>query len=569
MLVNYNYDPLNRLATVQNSDTGTTSYGYDNVGNLQSVIYPNGVVHSYSYDTRNRLANLGVSGNKAAPGQPAVAGTIASYAYTLDAAGHRTSVSELSGRTVNYGYDNLYRLTNETIASDPTAINGAVNYTYDPVGNRTQISSTLAPIPAGTLNYDANDRFTVGDTYDANGNTTSSGGIADVYDFENHLVQQGGVAIVYDGDGNRVSKTVAGATTTYLVDTENPTGYAQVLTESTFQTGIIPYVYGLELISERRPISGPIANRYFVYDGHGSVRALTDSTGAVTDTYDYDAFGNLIHSTGSTPNNFLYSGEQFDPDLGLYYNRARYLNVSTGRFWSMDTFEGSPGFPRSLHKYLYSSGDPINRVDPSGNQDTLVEEAEEEAGEIAISTQTTVQPAVAATATTAAESVAVAAELKGALINAVLLGITVGTSVTLEGDNQPGPRPNPKNNDDSANRGSLQVQGKDILEGANSLNLVGHTDFKLDKNTLSWNWSQRYPLDVFTANSRLSEFLDILTPVQIGRRRDAFYRASRFINGAALGGGTGPTKQSFNARDPQYPDARVDINVDAGLAFVP
>jgi hypothetical protein len=68
--------------------------------------------------------------------------------------------------------------------------------------------------------YDANDRFTAGDTYDNNdnGNTVSSGGIADVYDFENHLIQQGGVKIVYDGDGNRVFKTVAGNKTGYLVD---------------------------------------------------------------------------------------------------------------------------------------------------------------------------------------------------------------------------------------------------------------------------------------------------------------------------------------------------------------
>jgi RHS repeat-associated protein len=49
-----------------------------------------------------------------------------------------------------------------------------------------------------------------------------------------------------------------------------------------------------------------------------------------------DAFGDLIHSTGTSYNNHLYSGEQFDPDLNLYYNRAPYLNVSTGRFWNMD-----------------------------------------------------------------------------------------------------------------------------------------------------------------------------------------------------------------------------------------
>jgi hypothetical protein len=63
---------------------------------------------------------------------------------------------------------------------------------YDAVGNGKQITSTLAPVPAGLWNYDANDRFTAGDTYDADGNTVSSGGIANVYDFENHLIQKGG-----------------------------------------------------------------------------------------------------------------------------------------------------------------------------------------------------------------------------------------------------------------------------------------------------------------------------------------------------------------------------------------
>lgn len=97
------------------------------------------------------------------------------------------------------------------------------------------------------------------------------------------------------------------------------------------------------------------------------MRALTDLTGAVTDTYDYDAFGNLIHSTGTTPNVYLYSGGQLDPDLHLYYNRARYLNVTTGRFWSMDSYEGDANAPLSLHKYLYVGADPASLRDPSGN----------------------------------------------------------------------------------------------------------------------------------------------------------------------------------------------------------
>ncbi len=122
--------------------------------------------------------------------------------------------------------------------------------------------------------------------------------------------------------------------------------------------------------------------RYYLYDGHGSVRALADTSGNVTDTYDYDAFGNLIHSTftsipplanvvSPSPNNYLYSGEQFDPDLNLYYNRARYLNVSTGRFSSMDTYEGDAASPFSLHKYLYTADDPIDLVDPEGKDFSL------------------------------------------------------------------------------------------------------------------------------------------------------------------------------------------------------
>ena len=115
-------------------------------------------------------------------------------------------------------------------------------------------------------------------------------------------------------------------TTKYLVDTQNPTGYAQVVYETITGNTTQPfdsartYVYGLELISKYRQFvannQGQTQISYYVYDGHGSVRALTSPTGAVTDTYDYDAFGNLIHSTGTTPNNYLFSGEQFDSDLG-------------------------------------------------------------------------------------------------------------------------------------------------------------------------------------------------------------------------------------------------------------
>jgi RHS repeat-associated protein len=94
---------------------------------------------------------------------------------------------------------------------------------------------------------------------------------------------------------------------------------------------------------------------------------LSNNLGNVTDTYTYDAFGTIIERTGNTDNNYLYAGEQFDSDLGFYYNRARYLNVSTGRFISQDNYEGTPFEPKSLHKYLYAENNSIDNLDPSGN----------------------------------------------------------------------------------------------------------------------------------------------------------------------------------------------------------
>src|SRR5437016_7318239 len=113
------------------------------------------------------------------------------------------------------------------------------------------MTSSLPAIPPGIFNFDTDDRLTT-DLYDANGNTTSSGGILNAYDFENHMIRHGNVSIVYDGDGNRVSETVGGLTTNYLVDTNNPTGYAQVVDELQNNSVTRTYSYGLERIYERQ-----------------------------------------------------------------------------------------------------------------------------------------------------------------------------------------------------------------------------------------------------------------------------------------------------------------------------
>ena len=101
------------------------------------------------------------------------------------------------------------------------------------------------------------------------------------------------------------------------------------------------YTRGVELISQER--NGRTS--FYLYDGHGSIVGLANESGVVTDTYSYDAFGNLIESTGTTANNYRYCGEQFDETTGLYYLRARYMDTSTGRFISQDSYAGSISDP--------------------------------------------------------------------------------------------------------------------------------------------------------------------------------------------------------------------------------
>jgi RHS repeat-associated protein len=175
-----------------------------------------------------------------------------------------------------------------------------------------------------------------------------------------------------------ISATLVSATG-YMTDAQNPTGYAQVLEErinTTAGTTVKLYAYGSDLISQS-VVSGPssVVTHYHAYDGLGSVRALTNAAGTITDSYDYDAFGILIYSSTSTSNlntDYLYRGERFDSDIGQYSLRARFYNQATGRFWNQDTYEGSASDPMSLHKYLYASGNPVMGFDPSGRM-TLVE----------------------------------------------------------------------------------------------------------------------------------------------------------------------------------------------------
>jgi RHS repeat-associated protein len=275
-------------------------------------------------------------------------------------------------------------LLSENISGDPTtANNGALSYVLDPAGNRVSLTSTLAVLPDQSFSYDPDDRLLT-DTYDANGNTLTSGGNTFAYDFEDRLTQSDtSVQMAYDGDGNRIVRTQGGSTTRYLVDNLTPTGYAQVAEEVVGGAVVAQYTYGSSRISQNR---GGILS-YYGYDGGSSVRELFSDTGAVTDNYAYDAFGNTVVQTGSTVNEFLYRGEQSDSALGMYDLRARYYDPRKGRFLTADKSDAEASAPcdcgirqtvvlEPTHNlFEYADADPVDRQDPSGFDDIFAYEA--------------------------------------------------------------------------------------------------------------------------------------------------------------------------------------------------
>ncbi len=359
--ISYGYDNMGRLVSVIDPE-GTTNYAYDANGNRISTEYPNGVTTTYSYNSINVL----VSEVTTDPDE----NVIASYEYTIGSNGERLSCTEL-GRTVEYTYDELERLTSETVTVGYDV--SVTTYTYDANSNRLSMTrdgevinntynSLNQILEAGDISY----------TWDNAGNLVSQSNNGVIvatytYDCHNRMITANVNSIsgtivesyTYDYLGNRTSKTTDGETTYFTTDLSS--GYSQVL-KAERSSEIIYYTRGFELISRR---VGQDAH-YYLFDGGMSVRGLTDESGVLTDTFVFDAFGNEVTRTGTTDNSYGFQGEEKDA-TGLYYLRARYMDPSTGTFTSMDTYAGFLSDPMSLHKYLFANSNPVKYCDPSGH----------------------------------------------------------------------------------------------------------------------------------------------------------------------------------------------------------
>ncbi len=366
----YTYDGLGRLATVSEDGTSAASYAYDTNGNLASLTYANGVTESYSYNLANWVTS--VKNQKGTS-------TLSSFNYTYYADGNQKTKSDNAGALTSYTYDDLGRLTSESETGGDT-----IAYTYDANSNRASMTVTGKKSYTTVYEYDAANKLLsetkdsgltaemTNYSYDANGNMLSAvvmnatGGIASsgeyTYNGFNQLIVHTDTDNVkttyaYDSSGLRVSKNGTG----YIWDA------GSIVAEVENGEAAATYLRGMNLI--RSDVGG--AESYYLYNAHGDVVQLTDSRGAVTKSYDYDAFGNETDPDSADANPFRYCGEYYDVETETYYLRARNYDPSTGRFTQQDTHwntsnmvygdnpvkrnerEADPNDPLGLSTYTY------------------------------------------------------------------------------------------------------------------------------------------------------------------------------------------------------------------------
>jgi len=196
---------------------------------------------------------------------------------------------------------------------------------------------------------------------DPNGNLTTKTEGTDVWTYtwnaENQLTKVEKNAVeqarfAYDPRGRRVEKVAGGVTTSYTYDGED------IVRE--VRGGLtLKYVHS-RWVDEQLAAEDSATVTYFHADGLGSIVRTTDAAGTAASARQYDAWGRLqAGSDGSGP---AFIGREWDPEVGLYYYRARYYAPEVGRFISQDPL----GMADGVNVYAYVRNNPATNADPSG-----------------------------------------------------------------------------------------------------------------------------------------------------------------------------------------------------------
>lgn len=368
------------LASVEDWNSKTTTFGYDANANLHTITDPSttNVVDTFGYNAADAMTSVSDSNGS----------VLFSANYTRDGNGQLASDDSVSSSVGSYRYNSLNQLcyggsASTNACSSPPASSNA--YAFDDAGNLTTNNGNSQQfngadelcwsLPSGT-SANACGSVPTGATtygYDTRGNLTSavpSSGSAtcDAYDQASRLtsIKTGTGSscsspttvgtYAYDGDGLRESKTVSGTTTQFAWD-----GMDGNLLQQNAAGTKTSYIYGPGGLPVEQISSS--TTTYLHHDQIGSTRLITDSAGATgtATTLTYDPYGNDVSTSGSLTTNLQFQGQYLDAESGLYYLRARYDDPATAQFLSLD-----PAVASTMSPYAYVSGDPLGATDPSG-----------------------------------------------------------------------------------------------------------------------------------------------------------------------------------------------------------
>lgn len=327
------------------------------VGNRTKLTHADGYFVDYTFDVLGRMTSVTEDG---------AATPLADYTY--DTLGRRTDLERRNGADTSYAFDLANRLT----ALDHTFVGSTAlehDYGYNAVSQVTSVTLSnddylWQPTDNGTINatvdemneldvYNAN---TI--TYDGNGNMTSDGSQTYIYNKSNQMigafVDATTISYLYDPAGRRVKKDVGGIVTEYLLD-----GAHEIVEYSGTGTILRRFIYGPGVDEPIAMVEGG-ATTFYHQNHQGTVVAISDATGAVTQKYTYDAYGASSDTTLGQP--FRYTGRRLDPETGLFYYRARYYSPAMGRFMQVDPIRYAAG----MNTHAYVGNDPMNFNDPSG-----------------------------------------------------------------------------------------------------------------------------------------------------------------------------------------------------------